>query len=162
MNKDGKIKGKFNIIDLLAIILVIAVAVGIGVRFRSTITSTVKADEEFVYTVKVTGVKSYTVKALEKKGKITDMKSEMHLGEITDVEYEPCTTEAERADGKIVNTEQPERYNVMVTIKAYGKEIENSYVTDDSNELSVGRITDIYTKYVHTTGKIMTVKKVTE
>lgn len=159
MNKDGKIKGKFNIIDLLAIILVIAVAVGIVLRFKSTITTAVKSDEEFVYTVKVTGVKNYTVDALEKKGKITDKKSEIDLGEITKVVSEPCKTEAETADGKIVEAEQPDRYNVTVTIKTRGKEAENSYITADSNELSVGRMTDIYTKYVHTSGKIMSVEK---
>lgn len=162
MKNDGKIKGKFNIIDLLAIILVIAVAVGIVVRFKSTVTTAVKSDEEFVYTIKVSGVKSYTVEALEKKGKITDKKSEIDLGEITEVVSEPCTTEAERADGKIVKAEQPERYNVTVKIKTRGKEAENSYITADSNELSVGRNTDIYTKYVHTSGKIMSVEKTNE
>lgn len=159
MNKDGKIKGKFNIIDLLAIILVIAVAVGIVVRFKSTVTTAVKSDEGFVYTVKVSGVKSYTVDALEKKGKVTDKKSELDLGEITDVVAEPASTQTERADGKIITAEQPERYDVTVTIKTRGKEAENSYITADSNELSVGRMTDIYTKYVHTSGKIMSVKK---
>ncbi len=159
MNKDGKIKGKFNVIDLLAIILVIAVAVGIAVRFKSTITTAVKSDEGFVYTVKVSGVKSYTVDALEKKGKLTDKKSEIDLGEIIDVVTEPSSTQTERADGKIVMAPQPERYNVIVTIKTRGKEAENSYITADSNELSVGRTTDIYTKYVHTTGKIMSVEK---
>ena len=159
MNKDGKIKEKFNIIDLLAIILVIAVAVGIVVRFKSTITTAVKSDESFVYTVKVSGVKDYTVDALEKKGKVTDKKSEIDLGEITDVVAEPCTTQAERADGKIVDAQQPERYNVTVKIKTHGKEAENSYITADSNELSVGRMTEIYTKFVHTSGKIMSVEK---
>lgn len=159
MNKDGKIKGKFNIIDLLAIILVIAVAVGIVVRFKSTVTTAVKSDEGFVYTVKVSGVKSYTVDALEKKGKVTDKKSELDLGEITDVVAEPASTQTERADGKIITAEQPERYDVTVTIKTRGKEAENSYITADSNELSVGRMTDIYTKYVHTSGKIMSVEK---
>ena len=160
MNKDGKIKGKFNIIDLLAIILVVAVAAGLVVRFRSTVTTAVKSDESFVYTVKVSGVKNYTVEALEKKGKVTDKKSELDLGEITEVVAEPCSTEAERADGKIVMAEQPERYNVTVTIKTRGKEAENSYITADSNELSVGRMTEIFTKYVHTSGKIMSVEKI--
>ena len=135
MNKDGKIKGKFNIIDALVVILVIVVAVGIVVRFKSTITTAVKSDERFVYTVKVSGVKSYTVDALKEKGKVTDKKSELDLGEITDVVAEPASTQTERADGKIVMSEQPERYNVIVTIKTRGKEAENSYITADSNEL---------------------------
>ncbi len=160
MNKDGKIKGKFNIIDALAIILVIVVAVGIAVRFKSTITTAVKSDEGFVYTVKVSGVKDYTVDALMKKGKVTDKKSELDLGEITDVVVGPSATQRERADGKIINAEEPERYNVTVTVRTRGKEAENSYITADSNELSVGRTVDIFTKYVHTTGKIMSVEKV--
>ncbi len=162
MNKDGKIKGKFNIIDALAIILVIVVAVGIVVRFKSTITTAVKSDEGFVYTVKVSGVKDYTVAALEKKGKVTDKKSELDLGEITDVVTEPSATQRERADGKIINAEEPERYNVIVTVKTRGKEAENSYITADSNELSVGRTVDLFTKYVHTTGKIMSVEKLSK
>lgn len=162
MNKDGKIKGKVNIIDVLAIVLVIAVVVGIALRFKAPTTDTVKADTNFVYTVKVSGVKSYTVDALKKKGNITDYRSDKKRGEIIEVVAGPCSTEAERADGKIVMAEQPQRYNVTVTIKTKGKEVKNSYITEDSDELSVGRVVDIYTKYVHTSGKIMSVKKMSK
>lgn len=162
MNKDGKIKGKFNIIDIIAIVLVIVVVLGIAVRFKSSITTAVKSDEGFVYTVKVAGVKDYTIAALEKKGKVTDKKSELDLGEITDVVVAPSATQRERADGKIITADEPERYTATVTIKTRGKEAENSYITADSNELSVGRTVDIYTKYVHTTGKIMSVEKLDE
>ena len=162
MNKNGKIKGKFNIIDLLAIILVIGVVVGIAVRFGSSITTAVQSNEEFIYTVKVEGVRDYTIAALKKGGKITDKKSEIDLGEIVDVKSEPAVITAERADGKIVNAPQPDRYTAIVTIKTYGKEADNSYITADSNELSVGRVTEIFSKYVHTSGKIMSVTKTGE
>lgn len=160
MDKNGKIKGKFNVIDILAIVLVLAVVLGIAVRFKSSVTTAVKSNENFEYTVRVSGVKQYTVDALMKKGRVTDKKSEKDLGEIVDVVTEPAATQTERADGKIVNAKMPERYDVRLTIKTYGKEAENSYITADSNELSVGRMTDIYTKYVHTTGKIMSVEKI--
>lgn len=157
--KDGKIKGKFNIIDALAILLVVVVIIGLAVRFGSSVTTAVKSDEEFVYTVKVPAVKEFTVNALKEKGKVTDKKSELDLGEITDVEVMSAETQRERADGKYITAEQPERYDVIVTIKTRGKEAENSYITADSNELSVGREIDVYTKYVHTTGKISSVHK---
>ncbi len=159
MNKDGKIKGKFNIIDALAILLVVVVAVGLVMRFSSSMTTVVKSDEEFVYTVKVPAVKQFTVDALNEKGKVTDKKSELDLGEITDVEVSPAETQRERADGKYITAVQPERYDVLVTISTRGKEAENSYITADSNELSVGRQIDLFTKYIHTTGKIMSVEK---
>ena len=83
----------------------------------------------------------------------------MDLGEITDVKSSPAKVQSERADGKYVWAELTDRYDVTLTIKTRGKEAENSYITADSNELSVGRTIDIYTKYVHTTGKIMSVEK---
>ena len=160
MIKDGKIKGKLNIIDLLAVILALAVIAGIAVRFKSTVTTAVKSNEEFIYTIKVEGVRSYTVDALKKAGKVTDKKSELDLGEIVDVSVEPAKILSERAGGKIVLASLPDRFTATVTVKTYGKESDNSYITADSNELSVGRTTDIYTKYVHTTGKIMSVEKI--
>lgn len=159
MNKDGKIKGKFNIIDLLAIVLVVVVIAGIVWRFGSSVTTAVQSDGEFIYTVRVEGVRECTIKALESKGKITDKNSTMDLGEILDVRVEPATSKVQRVDGTTVKGELPERYTAAVTIKTYGKESDNSYITADSNELSVGRTTEIFSKYVHTSGKIMSVEK---
>ena len=159
MNKDGKIKGKFNIIDVLAIILVIVAVAGIVIRFGSKITDSVKSDATFVYTVNVSGVRDYTIDALQKKGKVTNKKSNMDVGEIIDVVVEPSETQSERADGKLVYSELPDRYDATITIKARGQEAANSYITADSEDLSVGRVIDIYTKYVHTSGKVMSVTK---
>lgn len=159
MNKDGKIKGKFNIIDILAIVLVLVVIAGIVWRFGSSVTTAVQSDSEFTYVVKVEGVRDYTIKALEKGGHVTDKNSTMDLGEIVDVSVMPATTVSETADGNVISTELPDRYSALVTIKTYGKESDNSYIAADSNELSVGRTTNIFSKYVHTSGIIMSVEK---
>lgn len=126
MNKDGKIKGKFNIIDVLAILLVIVAIAGIAIRFGSKITDSVKSDATFVYTVNVSGVRDYTIDALQKKGKVTNKKSNMDVGEIIDVVVEPSETQSERADGKLVYSELPDRYDATITIKARGQEATNS------------------------------------
>lgn len=160
MNKDGNIKGKFNVIDLLVIILAVVVVIGIFMRFGSNITTAVKSDEEFIYTIRIENVKSYTVDALKMGGKVTDKNSNMDLGEILDVSVENAKKQEECADGRVVNALQPERYTATVTVKTHGKESDNSYITADSNELSVGRKSDFYTKYVHTSGNIMSVEKV--
>lgn len=162
MNKNGKIKGKFNIIDLLVIVLVIAMIGGIALRFGSRVTTAVKSDEEFEYVVRVEAVRQYTIDALNKKGVVTDKKSTMDLGEIVSVEYEPATMTSQTADGKLVNAALPEKYTALVTIRTTGKESDNSYITADSNELSVGRTTELFTKYVHTSGSIESVKKINE
>lgn len=162
MDKQGKIKGKFNIIDVLAVLLIVAMVIGIAVRFGSSVTTAVKSDVEFEYVVKIESVRDYTIKALEKKGKVTNKKSDMDLGEIVSVEYEPTKYQSTTASGKIVFAEQPERYTAYVTVRTRGKESDNSYVLADSNELSVGSVSQIFTKYVDTTGNVLSIKKTGE
>jgi len=158
MDKNGKIKGKFSIIDLLVILLAIVLVIGIGVRYGAKATKAVMSSEEFECVLEVSNVRDYTVKALEKKGKLTDKKSEVEIGEIISVEKEKADFISTKADGSVVETELPNRYNCKVTIKAKGKVSEDAYVMADSNELSVGRNMEMFTKYVKTSGEIKSVK----
>lgn len=160
MDKNGKINGRFSIIDLFVIILAAVLVVGIAVRYGAKATTAVKSSEEFECVLNVNNVRSYTVKALEKKGVITDKKSEVELGEIIAVEVKDAEFQSTTADGRIVMTNLPDRYNCKVTIRAKGKVSEDAYVMNDSNELSVGRNMDIFSKYVRTSGEIMKVEMI--
>ncbi len=157
MDKNGKIAGKISIVDILVIFLIIVVAAGIAARYGSSITDSVKSEKQFEYVIKVEGVREYTVRALEKMGKITDKKSEKDLGEIIDVTTEPATMQSTTVNGEIVNAEVPERYACYVKIRAKGKESADNYILADSTELSVGGTTDLYSKYVKTSGTIKSV-----
>ena len=160
MDKNGKIKGKFSIIDLFVIILAVVLVAGIAVRYGAKATTAVQSSEEFECVIEVNNVRDFTVKALEKKGVITDKKSEVEVGEIISVEREQAEFQSTTADGKIIDTVLPDRYNCRVTIRAHGKVSEDAYVMNDSNELSVGRNMDIFSKYVKTSGEIMSVNMV--
>lgn len=160
LDKNGKIGGKVSIIDIGVILVVLIVIVGIFVRFGNSMTTAVQSNEKFEFVVKVTGVRDYTIDALNKKGKITDRKSEMDLGEIKNVEIVPTEFQSTTASGEIVLTDLPDRYTCFVTIVATGKESADSYIMDDTSELSVGRTIDINSKYVKTSGEIMSVKVV--
>lgn len=162
MDKNGKIKGKFSVIDLFVIILVIAVIAGIAVRYGAKATTAVRSSELFECEIEVSNVREFTVKALEKGGVITDKKSEVEIGEIVGVKAEPADFESTTADGRIIETILPDRYNCMVTIRAKGKVSDDAYIMDDSNELSVGRNIDIFSKYVKTSGDIKSVKMISE
>ncbi|MCD8180769.1 MAG: DUF4330 domain-containing protein [Firmicutes bacterium] len=161
MDKNGKIAGKVSIIDILVILLIVVVIAGIAVRYGSSITtSAVKSEAEFEYVLKVENVRSYTVSALEKMGKITDKKSETELGEIIDVEVEDATQLSTTVEGELIDAALPGRYTCYVTVRATGKESSDNYILDDSTELSVGRNIDLYSKYVKTSGDIISVKVV--
>lgn len=160
MDKNGKIAGKVSVIDILVIVLIVLVIVGIGARYGSKITSAVKSSEKFEYVLRVENVREYTVNALERKGHITDKKSEKDLGEIVDVRVEQATQQSTTADGRVTKPDIPNRYTCYVTIQSQGRESDENYILDDSTELSVGRTTDLYSKYVKTSGDIMSVKKI--
>ena len=158
MDKNGKIAGKISIIDLGVIILIIAAVIGLCVRFMSSTTTAVTSNETFRYVVKINSVRKFTVDALQKRGITTDKKSEMTLGEITDVQVGEAKMQSTTADGRIEWSNLPDRYTCMVTIEAEGRESEDGYILDDTTELSVGRTVDIVTKYVKTTGEIISVE----
>ena len=157
MDKNGKIKGKVSIIDILVILLIVVVIAGIAARYGSKITTAVKSDKQFEYVLRVENVREYTVNALNKKGKVTDKKSEKDLGEIVDVQVENATQQSITASGEVKNPETPGRYTCFVTIRATGKESDDNYILNDSTELSVGRNIDLYSKYVKTSGDIKSV-----
>ena len=158
MDKNGRIGGKLSIIDLGVIILIIAAIAGLCVRFMSGTTTAVTSDVRFRYVVKINSVREYTVEALKKGGITTDKKAETELGEITDVTVGDAKMQSTTADGKIEWSNLPDRYTCNVTIEADGRESEDGYILDDTTELSVGRTVDIVTKYVKTTGEIISVE----
>ncbi|MCI8404643.1 MAG: DUF4330 domain-containing protein [Clostridia bacterium] len=158
MDKNGKIKGKVSIIDILVVLLIIAVIAGIAARYGSKVTTAVKSDKQFEYVLRVENVREYTVNALKKMGKVTDKKSEKELGDVVDVQVEKATQQSITASGEVKNPETPGRYTCFVTIRATGKESDDNYILHDSTELSVGRNIDLYTKYVKTSGDIKSVK----
>ena len=158
LDKNGKIGGKVSIIDIAVILIILTVAAGILVRYGSRVTASVQSEEEFRYVLKIESVRQYTVDALNKKGALTDKKSEKDMGEIVDVKVEGATRESVTASGEVTYAPLPDYYTCYVTIDAHGKESDENYVLDDTTELSVGRIVDLYTKYVKTSGIIMSVE----
>ena len=158
MNKQGKIFGKINIIDLLAILVVVVAVVGIAIRFTSSASKNVTNKTEFSYVVELDDVRIYTVEALQKKGITTDKQGNV-LGEITDVKYEPKTEQVILENGESKMVEKPERYTVYVTLKGNGKEASDAYFVGENTELSAGANIKMFTKYANCTGKVFKVEK---
>ncbi len=159
MDKNGKIGGKISIIDIAVILLVLIAAAGIGIRFMSNATTAVTSDVTLRYTVKVLGVREFTVNAL-KKASVMLSKDDDIIAEIKDIEVSDSKIQSTTASGEIKWATLPDKYTCMLTVEAQGRESEDGYLLDDTTEVSVGRAVDINTKYVKTTGEIMSVEKV--
>lgn len=160
MDKNGKIGGKISIIDIAVILLIVLAAAGIGMRFMSSATTAATSNVTLRYVVKINAVRSFTVDALKKGTLITDKKSEMKLAEIKDIEVSESRMQSTTANGEIKWATLPDKYSCLVTIEAHGRESEDGYLLDDTTEVSVGRMVELYTKYVKTSGEIIKVEVV--
>ncbi|MDD6213729.1 MAG: DUF4330 domain-containing protein [Firmicutes bacterium] len=158
LNKDGKMFGKINIIDICVILIIVVGIFGFGMRFVSKAAKTARKTTKFEYVIEISDVRNYTVKALEKKGIVSDLKGKSNVGEITDVQSRPMKVQAAAADGRAVVAEEPDKYVATVTIEAEGHESDSGYFVGNDVELSVGTTLSLTTKYANTTGKVKSIK----
>ncbi len=159
MDKNGKIFGKINLIDLLVIIALIAAVFGIGLRFISKAAADAKNETSFRYVIKVEGIRDYSIEALQKKGKLLEITSESDMGDIIEIKSEPQTRQHITDAGVAVEAEIPERYNAYITVDSKGKESDDKYFIGNEYELSVGTTMNVFTKYVNSSGRVTKVEK---
>lgn len=159
LDKNGKLFGKINIVDLLVILAVIVAVLGISARFITIAAENVRQKTQFSYVVEIDGIRIYTVDALNKKGIVTDINGETVIGEITDVEYKPKTVQSIKSNGESVFAEVPEKYTALITVEAEGNESDDGYFVGNNIELSVGSNIAMTTKYVNSTGRVVSIKK---
>ena len=159
MDKNGKIGGRINIIDILAVIMVAVAAFGISLRFISTPAKNAKQTVKVSFVVEIEGIRKYSVDALSKKGNVIDAKRGYFIGEIKDFSYTPQELKRIDSDGKMVSAEMPDRYNAEITIEADCNETDSGFYIGDNLELSVGTTVEIATKYANSSGKVKSFKK---
>ena len=162
MDKNGKIFGKVSIIDLLVLLAVIVGVAGFSVRFFSTAADNVNEKTKFEYVVEVQDVRSFTVDALDKKGIVTEKKSGGVIGEIINVESEAYKMPHVLSNGRVIDVSIPEKYTVNVTVVGEGNETNGGYYIGENVELSVGSTITMASKYANSTGKVKSVKIITE
>ena len=152
-------KKKINLIDVLILIVVIVFAAGVYMRFASPATEKVVTNNSYEMVVKVSNVRSYTVDAL-KKSKEIFFKDTTLIGEVVSVEEGPYIAPLKKLNGEFIKAEVPEKYECIVTLKMNLKESDTSYFAGNDLELRVGSGFDIESKYVSTSGAIISIDKI--
>lgn len=142
---------KMNAVDVLIVILLVVCVAGIWIRFSG---SRDLSATKIEYTLKLKGVRDYSVAALEKKGNVYDPKLKKQMGTIVDVEVLDAVGEEEMANGQNVIAPIPERYDVILTIQTDGSIGESAYYSAASNELCIGKTYEMYTKWSSCYGTI--------
>jgi hypothetical protein len=158
INKEGKLFGKISIIDILVILAIAIAALSVYIRFFAGNEKVKTSLSHIEYTMKVREVRQGTVDALKNYlGPIYDETTKEYLGNIVDVSYEESTKGVELANGKIVASEIPNRYNALVTVSLDGKINDRGYYTQNNKAITAGSTYIFLSKAVKTTGVVVDV-----
>ena len=160
INKDGKLFGKISIIDILVVIIIIAVAAGVYMRFFSVPETVNVKTDKFTYMVRIEKVRNYSVDALYKKGAMYDSETKEYLGDISEVvSVEPTKATGVTSRGETVEVEYPERYTVTIKVETDGNIGKSGYYTESNRMISVGGAMNFETKYIDTSGDVISISE---
>lgn len=152
---------KINIIDVAVVILILILIVFAYLKFG--VYEHTKTDAEMSsiqFSIKISEVRKYTREAFKVGDTVYDSQTKLAIGSITNIEMENSKVNSETTDGRIILVENPERYDVIITIETQGIENDKAYFADKSVELKVGSEKVIETLYVKTTGKIISINTI--
>lgn len=152
---------KINIIDVAVVILILILIVFAYLKFG--VYEHTKTDAEMSgiqFSIKISEVRKYTGDAFKVGDTIYDSQTKLAIGSITNIEMVNSKVNSETTDGRIILVENPERYDVIITVETQGIENDKAYFADKSVELKVGSEKVIETLYVKTTGKIISINTI--
>lgn len=126
IDKNGRLFGFINIIDLLVLIAVIGIII-VGVkRFGNKTTTAGAQTKPGIVVAEIAEVRDATVNAVKVGDPLYDYDKGTYIGEIAEVSSEPFTKEVEY-QGKWVKAEVPEKYVVNLKLKVDVKETDDFY-----------------------------------
>lgn len=155
MLKDKKLLRKFNIVDVLVIVLVILLIMGAYIKFKKFNSKTDETSESNIeYQITVNNIREYTVNAFKIGDTIYDSQSGVVIGTVKEVLQKEAETYESTSKGEVIKTKNPYRYDMILTIETPGTVEADAYYANKSIELKVNSTKAIETKYVKTSGVI--------
>lgn len=160
-DKKGKLFGRLNMIDFIALVVVFLLIAGVGYKYVFTGVKSITNNPDLLqYTVSITDVRSYTADALVINDKLYDSKTDTYMGKIIGKEVIPYKDYITKTDGNVVLAEKPQRFEVLLTLEVPG--VENAYGFLASGKRDINRQSTMQLEsYIITVlSKVVDVKKI--
>ena len=140
-------KRKFNIFDVLIIVVLIAVA-AVGYKMLSkTSEETVESVSDVTFTVEITNCENDLKNQIQPGDDIYDSKKGGYYGKVVDVYSKPSTsTVANTEDGNYELIEYQNRENVYITIKGTPTSMTDANIQFASQKVKVGTMAYLKSK----------------
>lgn len=116
ITKNGKLFGKINIFDFVALILIIVLIFGVFYKFL--VIDKAEKMVDISYNLFIKNVRDVTVNSFSENATIFDYKLDESIGTITKVEKEQAKSIMKLLDGRAINTSVDERYDMTISVKA--------------------------------------------
>lgn len=149
-DEKGRLFGKFNIIDLLAVLAVLLLVAGLFLRSNGA--QTTNADiqsEKFYYTAEVRNISDRIVDEFQVGDKIYNEAYGAEFGTITDIKVEESKTWNVTVDGQYVFGTSPGRSTLIITVETDGFQDENGrFMIDRMYEIEPNYQCYMFSRYV--------------
>ncbi len=153
-------KGKFNIIDVIVVVVILVLICGAVYKFRGLDKTKKNASLETIsYEITIESLRDYGFENLQIGDTVYDYTSGNAIGTISNIEWKDAVDPFYTIDGQTLQAPVENRYDAVVTIEAQASESDGVYFVDRTYELCVNSQRKIYTKYVDCTAVITGINK---
>lgn len=158
MIKDTKLFGILSLFDLFVLVFIIAVVIGTVYKFRSPAADVEAGQETIEYTVKIAGVRDFTLQYYKEGLPCYDVKTGELIGTISAVRSGAYEIPVGDKDGDMKIAAVPEMLRIDIDIVTDGLESDQAYYARGTYELKVGSEINFYTKYAEILGTVEDIK----
>ena len=160
IDKNGNLFGKVNIIDLCVVIFLVLAVVVTVFKFCATPKSTsLQSNSVIEYSVKISNVRDYTAKQMIVGDSVYDEESGKYIGKITNVKKTDAIALGLKDDGTLIETTQPNRYDVIVSIETNGTINDTGYFAEGVKNITPHSSIAIGNNKFKTSGNIQAVSE---
>lgn len=152
---------KFNILDVIIVLVVIVCVIGVGFRFAVSPDFGKSSAETFDYVIKISGIRMYSVDALKKsvdlKSTLMDNDAKSVCGEVYKVDFETKKEAMQLSDGTVKWVDVIDRYDAYLYVRTTGKISPNGYIAESGEEVLMGQYTNFSTPWSGFNGLVVDV-----
>ncbi|SCY48954.1 DUF4330 domain-containing protein [Alkaliphilus peptidifermentans] len=144
IDNKGRIFGKINIFDILIIIVLIFGLSWGYQRYTNNQPVAISEQSEVLVQIFIHDVRNVTTNAIQEGDRLHFSENHQFFGEIVDKQVTAAEKLVETEDGKIVKSQIPGKYDMLITVKGFGT-ITNRSIIIGSREIRVGMPLKVYT-----------------
>lgn len=163
MDRKGKLFGKINIIDMLALLVIFLLLAGVFYKFVLSGAKSITSNPDLLqYTVSIADVRNYSVDAMKIGDKIYDSKTNTYMGKVIGKEVRAYKDYITKTDGSVVLAEKPQRFEVLLTMEVRGVENKYGYLAGGNRDINRQSTLQLESYMVSVQAKVVDVKKVSK